>query len=404
MLPASNPSTAITVSAEAWQHSETVSQHLRRCIDNAGGWLSFEQFMHETLYAPSLGYYAAGSAKLSPRSQHTSQQLTGDFVTAPELTPLFGHVLAQQFKQVFAHLDQPQILEFGAGSGQLAFDILTALDASGIATQYFILEVSADLRARQAHKLAPWLSRVVWLDALPTLFEGVVVANEVLDAMPVAMVGWSPDLDVIERGVTWHDGTFTWQERPARAALAQALSCRMPALPGYVTEINLQAESWVKNIGQWLSNGVVFLIDYGFVEAEYYHPQRHTGTLMCHIQHRAHDNPFFAPGLQDITAHIDFSAMARSAKEAGLDVMGYTSQARFLLNAGLLEATQALQSSLHKPQHQSIQAIQKLISEAEMGELFKVLALGRGLPDLVLSGVKQGDRQAQLARSFQNQD
>lgn len=398
MLPASNPSTAITVSEQAWQHSETVSQHLRRCIDEAGGWLSFEQFMHETLYAPGLGYYAAGSTKLSTRSEHGSHQLTGDFVTAPELTHLFGQILAQQFKQVFAHLSQHQILEFGAGSGQLAFDILTELDASGIAAHYFILEVSADLRARQANKLAPWLSRVIWLDSLPIGFEGVVVANEVLDAMPVAMVGWSPKLDVIERGVTWQDGAFSWQDRPARSALADALTCRMPALPNYLTEINLQAESWVKHIGQWLNKGIVFLIDYGFVESEYYHPQRQAGTLMCHIQHRAHDNPFFAPGLQDITAHIDFSAMARAAQQTGLDIMGYTSQGRFLLNAGLLEAT------LNSTSSPSIQAVQKLISEAEMGELFKVLALGRSLPDLMLVGFTQGDRQMQLARSFQDQD
>ena len=398
MLPASNPSTAITVSEQAWQHSETVSQHLRRCIDEAGGWLSFEQFMHETLYAPGLGYYAAGSTKLSTRSEHGSHQLTGDFVTAPELTPLFGQILAQQFKQVFAHLDQPQILEFGAGSGQLAFDILTELDASGISAHYFILEVSADLRARQANKLAPWLSRLVWLDSLPTCFEGVVVANEVLDAMPVAIVGWSPKLDVIERGVAWQDGVFSWQDRPARSALADALTSRMPALPNYLTEINLQAESWVKHIGQCLNKGIVFLIDYGFVESEYYHPQRQAGTLMCHIQHRAHDNPFFAPGLQDITAHVDFSAMARAAQQTGLDIMGYSSQARFLLNAGLLEAT------LNSTSSPSIQAVQKLISEAEMGELFKVLALGRGLPDLMLIGFTQGDRQRQLARSFQNQD
>jgi len=393
MLPAPNPSTAITVSAEAWQHSETVSQHLRRCIDEAGGWLSFEQFMHETLYAPGLGYYAAGSTKLSTRSQNGSQQLTGDFFTAPELTPLFGHVLAEQFKQVFEHLEQPHVLEFGAGSGQLAFDILTALDASGFEAKYFILEVSADLRARQKQKLAPWLPRVVWLDTLPTLFEGVVVANEVLDAMPVAIVGWSPNLDAIERGVIWQDSTFTWQDRPARSALAKALSSRMPALPNYVTEINLQAEAWVGNIGQWLHKGVVFLIDYGFVQAEYYHPQRQAGTLMCHIQHRAHDNPFFAPGLQDITAHVDFSAMAQAAHSTGLEVMGYASQARFLLNAGLLEATQAVQKTAP---NQSLQAIHKLISEAEMGELFKVLALGRGLQDVTLKGFSPGDRKHQL--------
>ena len=396
MLPASNSSTAITVSAEAWQHSETVTQHLRRCINDAGGWLSFEQFMHETLYAPGLGYYAAGSTKLSTRSQHTSNQISGDFVTAPELTPIFGQVLAQQFNQVFTQLGHPKILEFGAGSGQLAFDLLTALDAAGVTAHYFIIEVSADLRARQAQKLSPWSSRITWLDSLPTQFEGVVVANEVLDAMPVALVGWSHNLEAVERGVIWQENSFTWQDRPARPDLAQALTQRMPALPGYMTEINLQAESWVQQISQWLGKGVVFLIDYGFVEAEYYHPQRYTGTLMCHIQHRAHDNPFFAPGLQDITAHVDFSAMARAAQQAKLDVMGYVSQARFLLNAGLLQATQTLQKT---SPHQSLHAIQKLISEAEMGELFKVLALGRGLTDLPLIGFSQGDRCHQLTRA-----
>lgn len=352
--------------------------------------------MHETLYAPGLGYYAAGSTKLSTRSQHSSNQISGDFVTAPELTPIFGQVLAQQFHQVFTHLDHPKILEFGAGSGQLAFDLLTALDAAGVTAHYFIIEVSADLRARQAQKLSPWLSRITWLDSLPTLFEGVVVANEVLDAMPVALVGWSHNLEAIERGVMWQENSFTWQDRTARPDLAQALTQRMPALPGYMTEINLQAESWVQQIGQWLGKGVVFLIDYGFVEAEYYHPQRHTGTLMCHVQHRAHDNPFFAPGLQDITAHVDFSAMARAAQQAKLDILGYVSQARFLLNAGLLEATQALQKT---SPNQSLHAIQKLISEAEMGELFKVLALGRGLTDLPLIGFSQGDRCHQLTRS-----
>lgn len=360
--------------------------------------MSFERFMHEVLYAPGLGYYAAGSAKLSLRTQHKTPQIGGDFVTAPELTAAFGHVLARQIAQILAELSKPAcatqtdplaLLEFGAGSGQLAHDVLTALGQTWAHIPYYILETSADLKSRQQHTLAQWGSRVVWLEALPTAFCGVVLANEVLDAMPVAVCTWDEHGELFEQGVTWHDHQLTWARRPARPVLTQALSKRMPPLPGYLTEINLQAESWVEQIGQRLKQCVMLMIDYGFVQAEYYHPQRQTGTLMCHIQHRAHDNPFFAPGLQDITAHVDFTAMADAATRVGLDVMGYTSQARFLLNAGLLDVLTETPDTDHV-------AIKKLVSEAEMGELFKVLAVGKGLPDVDLVGFKQGDRRAQL--------
>jgi len=345
--------------------------------------------MHESLYAPGLGYYAAGLAKLATRDTLGSpQSAAGDFVTAPELSPAFGYTLAQQIAQVLSQQEQPAIVEFGGGSGQLAHDVLTALSELGIHPSYFMVEVSADLRQRQQARLAQWAPSVQWLDTLPCAFEGVVLANEVLDAMPVHLVGWHEDGSVFERGVTWQDGQFVWQDRPANQTLSTALTAVMPPMPGYITEINLAAQAWVSELGQWLTWGVALLIDYGFVAREYYHPQRAEGTLMCHIQHRSHANPLILPGLQDITAHVDFSAMASAAHEAGLDVMGYTSQARFLLNAGILEVISNLDATAQR-------SIDKLISEAEMGELFKVLAVGRGI-EFDLKGFARSDRRHQL--------
>lgn len=364
--------------------------------------------MHEALYAPGLGYYAAGSAKLSLRSENHTPYTMGDFVTAPELTPAFGRVIANQTIEVLSIIDRPAIIEFGAGSGQLAHDVLFALGDTYSHVPYFILETSADLKAKQQNKLSNWGSRVVWLDSLPTDFCGVILANEVLDAMPVALCKWNEQGELLEQGVVWHEQALSWATCPASAELSHALSNRMPALAGYLTEINLQAESWVEQVGKCLKQGLMILIDYGFVQAEYYHPQRQSGTLMCHIQHRAHDNPFFAPGLQDITAHVDFTAMAHAAQRVGLEVMGYTSQARFLLNAGLLDVVsqpltpsstnQSTNTGSNQTDSIHTHAVKKLISEAEMGELFKVLALGRGIPSLDLIGFKQGDRRPQLLR------
>lgn len=345
--------------------------------------------MHEALYAPGLGYYAAGLAKLATRDTlENTSSAQGDFVTAPELSSAFGHTLAQQVAQVLQLQDTPAILEFGAGSGQLAHDVLTALAELGIHPNYQILEVSADLRQRQQARLSHWQSQVQWLDKLPEQFDGVVLANEVLDAMPVHLVGFDQNGQAIERGVSCNGEQFVWEDRPASEVLSQALSKKMPTLPGYITEINLAAQAWVAEISHWLKSGVALLIDYGFTEREYYHPQRGEGTLMCHIQHRSHAQPLILPGLQDITAHVDFSAMANAAFEAGLDVLGYTSQARFLLNAGLLEI-------LPKLDTKSQRGIDKLISEAEMGELFKVLAIGKGI-DIELIGFTRGDRRHQL--------
>ena len=384
--------TSIPVSADALAHSQRVSAFLRAQIQEQGGWMPFSQWMHHALYAPGLGYYAAGSVKLAEATVANS----GDFVTAPQLTPLFGHTLARQVLEVLQQSASADILEFGAGSGALAHSVLSALDLQGFTANYFILEVSADLKLRQQQLLAPWGKRVVWLESTPSQFTGCILANEVLDAMPVELFAWSEhDDQVLQRGVVSQGEGFEYQDREAPTALELAVRARMPYLPGYRSEINLQAEAWVRDLATWLTKGAALLIDYGFPRHEFFHPQRQSGTLMCHIQHRAHDDVFLAPGLQDITAHVDFTAIAETAFSAGLEVLGYTSQARFLLNSGLPDLLSKLDQTDAKTLAQAHGAVQKLLSEAEMGELFKVMALSRGL-DQTLSGFSRGDRSAQL--------
>jgi SAM-dependent MidA family methyltransferase len=396
-------------------HSQRVSAFLYQLIAKAGGWIPFSEWMHQVLYAPGLGYYAAGNTKLADTEANATTQLSGDFVTAPQLTPLFGQTIAKQISEVLKQTNTAHVLEFGAGSGALAQDILEALDAQGLIVDYFILEVSADLKRRQQERLARWGNRVQWLDRTPEQFAGCVIANEVLDAMPVEMFRWTEEGALQIRGVrslgsdnaasgntasgntTPHNQVqdFAFEDRPASDALMRAMQHRMPALPDYRSEINLQAEAWISNLGAWLTRGAALLIDYGFPRHEYYHPQRHRGTLMCHIQHRAHDDVFLAPGLQDITAHVDFTAIAQAGQAAGLDLLGYTSQARFLLNAGLADILAAYAPESEQLRAQTNGAVQKLISEAEMGELFKVIALGRGVTE-PLSGFARGDRSASL--------
>ncbi len=383
--------TSIPVSADALAHSQRVSAFLHARIQEQGGWVPFSQWMHEVLYAPGLGYYAAGSVKLAQ-----ANTLSGDFVTAPQLTPLFGYTLARQVVEVLQQANSTDILEFGAGSGALAHSVLTALDTQGLSANYFILEVSAELKARQQQLLAPWGDRVVWLSRTPASFTGCILANEVLDAMPVELFVWSEDEDqVLQRGVISDGEGFQFQDRAAPAALEQAVRTRMPYLPGYRSEINLQAEAWVRDLGTWLAKGAALLIDYGFPRHEFFHPQRQRGTLMCHVQHRAHDDVFLAPGLQDITAHVDFTAIADAALAAKLEVLGYTSQARFLINSGMPELLYGLDQTDTKQLAYTHGAVQKLLSEAEMGELFKVMVLSRGLIQ-ILSGFSRSDRSAQL--------
>jgi SAM-dependent MidA family methyltransferase len=367
-------------SPEAMAHGERLAALIRTEIDAAGGWIGFDRYMELALYAPGLGYYAAGARKFGGGAAG------GDFVTAPEISPLFARSLAAQVAQLFEQVPA-RIVEFGAGTGRLARDLLNALDARRVPVEsYAIVEVSADLRERQRTRLAD--ARVQWLDGPPSDFAGVIVANEVLDVMPVRLFVRECG-ELFERGVALRDGALAFAGRPADATLADAVAeieTEAGPLPdGYGSEIGLVARGWMRSAGGWLARGALLAIDYGFPRREYYHPQRLMGTVMCHYRHHAHSDPLWLPGLNDITAHVDFTAMAQAAQEGGLQVLGYTSQAHFLLNCRLLdllkqERTPAAANAAHR-----------LISEAEMGELVKVLAVGRGI-DGPLLGFERGDR------------
>jgi SAM-dependent MidA family methyltransferase len=339
-------------------------------------WISFARYMELALYEPGLGYYAGGAAKLGQ---------AGDFITAPELGALFGHTLA---RQVGALLEPGMaILEFGAGSGALAAALLEALPAG---QPYYIVEPSAELAARQRERLG---ARARWLERLPERFRGVVLANEVLDAMPVHAVAWTRG-GIFERGVCANEGLLAWSDRQAAGAVlaaARAIEVVLPPSGRYESELGLAGRAWVGTLAGMLEAGVILVVDYGFPAREYYHPQRSMGTLMCHYRHRAHGDPFHLPGLQDITAHVDFSALAHAAADAGLDVLGYASQADFLLDCGLADILgQADAGDVHRYAPLAAQA-NTLLSPAEMGELFKVLAVGRGVTQ-PLAGFTRADR------------
>jgi len=356
--------------------SSALNGRLRAAIAAAGNWLPFDRFMAIALYEPGLGYYARDARQFGLLPSSGS-----DFVTAPELSPLFGRTLARQVHQALGTTGTREVWEFGAGSGALALQVLTALDEDAAADPavYRIVELSAALRQRQQQTLAAFGERVRWLDALPVRIEGVVLGNEVLDAMPVQLLHFD-GRDWLERGVGVQDGRLAWAERPT--ALRPPGEHRF--LPGAVTEIHPQSEAFVRTLAGRLVRGAAFFIDYGFPEHEYYHPQRHGGTLMCHRGHRADTDPLVELGEKDITAHVNFSAVALAAQDAGLHVLGYTSQARFLINCGL----PALMAAAHA---RAQVAAQPLVQEHEMGELFKVLGLAAGAPFEAM-GFATGDR------------
>jgi SAM-dependent MidA family methyltransferase len=347
--------------------SAALQARIREAIGAGGGWITFASYMQLALHEPGLGYYASGAPKFGA---------AGDFVTAPELGSLFGRTLARQVRA----LGPEYILEFGAGSGALAETLLAELRC-----EYLILETSAELRRRQSARLG---ARVRFLDALPERFSGVVLANEVIDAMPVHALAWSAH-GIMERGVC-ADARLRWDARPARGAVLEAARAIEVPAP-YESEISLAAPAWLGTLADRLERGVVLIIDYGFPRHEYYHAQRAGGTLMCHRRHQAHGDPFRDPGSEDITAHVDFSALAHAATRAGLDVLGYTSQAQFLVNCGITDVL--AEANVESALHYAPLAAQahKLLSPAEMGELFKVLALGRGVQG-PLVGFARGDR------------
>ncbi|MDD2872639.1 MAG: SAM-dependent methyltransferase [Azoarcus sp.] len=378
--------------AEALDQSNRLTALLQSEIRSAGGWLPFSRYMELALYAPGLGYYSGGARKFGPG---------GDFITAPELTPLFGQALASQVEQVM-RCSAMQVIEVGAGTGLLAADLLLDLERrEALPASYGILELSAELRERQFDTLAqrvPHLAgRVVWLDALPEQFAGVVVANEVLDVMPVHLVVSRAD-GVFERGVVLtesEDGVvFRWGDSPAEGAVldaARALDLPAPAEGEYLTEINLAGQAWMASWADRLQQGAMLLIDYGYPCAEYYLPSRSNGTLLCYYRHHAHADPFLWPGLNDITEFVNFTAMAEAAYDAGLDVLGYTSQAQFLFNCGVLECLARRGPEGSADYVRAARAAQRLTTPQEMGELFKVLAVGRGI-DVPLIGFARGDR------------
>ena len=361
--------------------------HIVQAIQSAGGWLAFDRFMALALYAPGMGYYAGDLPKFGAMPQSGS-----DFVTAPELTPLFGQTLAVQVQEALERTGTDEIWEFGAGSGALALQLL---DTLGDAVRcYTIVDLSGTLRARQQLLLAQYEGKVRWLQALPERMEGIVVGNEVLDAMPVQLLSrHGGDVDGVwhERGVgVEDDGSFIWDDRPT--ALRPPIDIEGPH--DYLTEIHPQAEAFIRTLGDRLVRGAAFFLDYGFGEAEYYHPQRHMGTVMCHRAHQSDDNPLVDVGLKDITAHVNFTAMALAAQDQplpggqGWSVLGYTTQAHFLLNCGLAAKME------QQPLEQRVLAA-KLIMEHEMGEFFKVLALCKGGPWEAV-GFSHGDRTHRL--------
>lgn len=358
-------------SADALAASRALERLIREAIRENDDWIPFSRYMELALYARGLGYYAGGSAKLGK---------DGDFTTAPEITPLFGATLALFAAELLT--GQPlRLLEFGAGTGKLAADLLHALAQRGVAVaSYQIVELSAELRARQQQALAGY-PQVQWLDAPPPAFSGMIVANEVLDAMPVPLLV-RRDGRWLERGVALEGERFVFADRECPQTLAAQIPDAEELADGYVTEVHPQQSGFVRVLADMLKagdGGMAVLVDYGFPAHEYYLPQRAQGTLMCHYRHHAHGDPFYLPGLQDITAHVDFTEVARTALDAGLELSGYLSQAALLLAAGLPALLQSESPEDVKRWLPMANAVQKLTSPAEMGELFKVLLLSHRL-------------------------
>lgn len=353
----------------------TLAERIHAEIAAAGGWLPFDRFMALALYEPGLGYYAGGRRKFGAMPSEGS-----DFVTAPEMSPLFGRTLARQLAQAMEASGCREVMEFGAGSGALAAQLIAELDALGAGlARYRIVELSAELRQRQRERLAHWGERVDWLDSLPDEIEAVVVGNEVLDAMPVQLLAFDGQA-WRERGVVSAGEGFAFEDRDSML--------RPPVdtgfVPGTVTEIHPQAKAFVGTLARTLRRGAAFFIDYGFPEAEYYHPQRRGGTLMCHQGHLADADPLVAVGDKDITAHVNFTGIALAGQDAGLVVLGYTSQANFLLNCGIADLLQGASLGERAMAH-------RLLAEHEMGELFKVIGFARGC-SFEPQGFLAGDR------------
>jgi len=373
-------------SPAASEHSARVVEAVRREIEDAGGWISFAQYMQTVLYAPGLGYYVAGARKFGEE---------GDFVTAPEMTPLFAQSLAAPVGALLAEHATRTVLELGAGSGALAADLLAALDAGGMCdVRYTILEVGPELVLRQRAALAARAS-VSWVNTLPAAIDGVVLMNEVLDAVPPHVI-LRRGADWLERGVAWSGG-LVWAERPLPAGrLLDLAAARFPPEGDYASEVNPAAEALVESIARRLRRGAIVVLDYGFARREYYHPQRSAGTLVGHYRHRVHDDPFLWPGLSDLTAHVDFTGIAEAGVRAGASVEGYASLASFLVAAGILDRLAATGEPTSVRYIRAASAVQRLLSPAEMGELFKVIVLAKMSDGIVWPYFQAADRTHRL--------
>lgn len=364
--------------ADSLRHTERTAACIRQAIADAGGSISFAEYMQLALYAPGLGYYSAGSTKFGE---------AGDFVTAPEISPLFGRVLARQCAGVLEQLQRPAVLELGAGSGALAVQVLSALEAQGQAPErYLVLEPSPDLRERQEQRLRDTAralaTKIEWVTELPDGFDGVVIANEVADALPVERFRVA-DGEVLQCRVAADGERFVWTSGRAPGFLQKAVrgveaSLGAPLADGYESEVSAGLPAWVADVARCLRNGIVFLFDYGVSRREYYAPDRSGGWLRCHFRHRAHDDPLVYPGIQDITAWVDFTAVAEAAVNAGMDIAGFVSQAHFLVHGGLEQEFAAAAPSSTAAQAELSRQVGRLTLPGEMGERFKCIGLSRG--------------------------
>ena len=377
----------------AQQHSDQLLASIKQKIAAAGGKITFAEYMQHCLYLPGLGYYSAGSYKLGEQ---------GDFTTAPEISPLFSQTLAHHIRDVFSQITPSNILEFGAGSGKMAVEILKELDQqSCLPEHYYIIEASADLFQRQkilvAEEIAHLRDRVIWLNELPKNFIGVILANEVCDAMPVHSLHFQNG-EVKERYIGLENDQLQWCEDELSQEELLCHANDIQTLIGdieVITEVNLASQAWLASLSESLQLGAIFIIDYGYPKASYYHPQRSDGTLMCYYQHQGHSNPLILQGLQDITAHIDFTALAQIALDNGLDVDGFQSQADFLLAGGITELANRVQENDELSLFKQATEIKRLTLPSEMGETFKVLTLSRSL-NHPLSKCQLADRRYNL--------
>ena len=378
---------------EALAVSERLVEVLRDRMAETDGSLPFADYMHAVLYEPGLGYYSAGARKFGA---------AGDFTTAPELSPLFAQCVAASCAAVLEQVPHGVVLELGAGSGALAVEVLRCLETQDrLPASYLILEPSADLRERQYQRLAQelpaQLERVTWLDRPPQRFAGMLVANEVLDALPVELFHWDGAGTQLRR-VQWEGSGFGWSEAPAAADLAQAvrqLAEHYDWPADYSSERSAWLSGWLSELARGLTRGAMLFIDYGYPRGEYYHPQRSAGTLMCHYRHRAHPDPLLLPGLQDITAHVDFTAVAEAADAAGLKIAGFTDQAHYLIDAGIEDRMAVASGEDPVADMRLAQQLRQLMLPGEMGERFKAMLLTRDC-DTAVPGFRQQDLRNRL--------